>query len=108
MTFVEEPGQAMTPGMRNDLEKAPAVAREVSSLSEAQSEGENENEPLSKSEPMPESKEDKCYIYVSQSKHSFILAKKSPLNLLLPCQFAGIISEVRKIKKVPPIPRLHY
>ena len=46
MTFVEEPGQATTPGKRNDQGKAPAVASEVSPASEAQSEGENENERL--------------------------------------------------------------
>jgi len=34
--------------------------------------------------------------------------KKSSQNLLLPGQFAGIISEVREIMNIPPIPWLRY
>src|SRR5437763_1626358 len=44
----------------------------------------------------------------SQLKHSFNSTQKSSQNILLPVQFAGIISEVREIMNIPLIPWLRY
>jgi len=57
-------------------------------------------------------KHNKCnkllLLFKSQLKHNFASTKKSLQNLLLPDQFAGIISEVREIMNIPPIPWLRY